>query len=507
MANELYDLLVVGGGINGVGVARDAAGRGLKVLLCEQADLGWATSSASTKLIHGGLRYLEHYAFGLVRESLKERELLLRAAPHLVRSLRFVLPHDQDQRPAWMIRAGLFLYDHLSRRRIMAGSSRLNLAEDPLGRIMHHPPETAFAYSDCQVDDSRLVIVNAVDAAARGAEILTRTACTAAQRKGDRWQATLRDAHAGYRLVEARVMVNLAGPWVNRFLSDALSMPAKAHGRLIKGSHMVLPRLYDDPRALLLQNDDGRVVFVIPYQERFSLIGTTEVEHPADPKVETITDQELAYLSRAVQRYLAVEVDPAQAVWTFSGLRPLFDDAHASASAVTRDFRLQLDAPPGAAPLLTVFGGKLTTYRKLAEEVLAKLKRHLPSMGRPWTHRAVLPGGELEGLSPDKYAERLCAERPWLPLATARRYAHSYGSRAEMILGQAQCLEDLGRHLGDGLNVAEVRYLRRHEWARTARDILWRRTKLGLHAKAATVENLEVWLTTHPGPEDQGDAP
>lgn len=498
MANDLFDLLVVGGGINGAGLARDAAGRGLRVLLCEQADLGWATSSASTKLIHGGLRYLEHYAFGLVRESLKERELLLRAAPHLVRSLRFVLPHDQSQRPAWMIRAGLFLYDHLSHRRLMAGSSRVDLSADPLGEVMRDAPHTAFAYSDCQVDDSRLVVVNAMDAAAHGAEVLTRTTCVAAQRKQGHWLATLRDAGDDYRLVRARVLANLAGPWVNRFLSDALSMPAQAHGRLIKGSHMVLPKLYDDPRALLLQNDDGRVVFVIPYHGRFSLIGTTEVEHPADPQVQSITDQELDYLSRAAGRYLAMKVDPAEAVWTFSGLRPLFDDAHASASAVTRDFRLQLDAPRSAAPLLTVFGGKLTTYRKLAEEVLRTLKKFLPAMGKPWTARAVLPGGDLGGLTPGEYAEELCRQRPWLPKATAQRYADTYGSRARMILGQAACLEDLGRHLGDGLNVAEVEYLRQHEWARTARDILWRRTKLGLHAKAATMENLEIWLTTHP---------
>lgn len=499
MSTELLDMVVVGGGINGVGIARDAAGRGLKVLLCEQADLGGATSSASTKLIHGGLRYLEHYAFSMVRESLFEREVLLRAAPHLITPLRFLLPHDQGQRPVWMIRAGLLLYDHLSRRKLLPASSKVDLAADPLGGLMRRPRATAFEYSDCQVDDSRLVLINALDAAERGAEILPRTCCRAAQRKGDRWLVTLGGPDGAMRLVQARALVNVAGPWVNRFLSDALSMPAQAHGRLIKGSHLVVPRLYDDPRAMLLQNHDGRIVFVIPYQDRYSLIGTTEVEHPSDPEVQTISDQELEYLCRAVSLYLEGQVDPAEVVWSFSGLRPLFDDASENASAITRDYRLQLGTDGGRPPLLTIFGGKLTTYRRLAERSLAKLKPFLPAMDKPWTSSALLPGGDLGGLSREQYAAKLTAARPWLPVDTARRYAACYGSRAELILANAGSLAELGRHLGDGLNEAEVRYLVEHEWAATARDILWRRTKLGLHARAATVENLEMWLATHPG--------
>lgn len=498
MAQNPFDLVVVGGGINGVGIARDAAGRGLKVLLCEQGDLSAATSSASTKLIHGGLRYLEHYAFGLVRESLVERDILLRNAPHLVRPMRFVLPHDPSQRPVWMIRAGLFLYDHLIWRRSVPGCSKIDLGRDPFDGLLAPELTDAFEYSDCQVDDSRLVIVNAVDAAEHGAEIVTRTKCIAAQRKGDRWLVTLRESDDSVRLVEARVLVNVSGPWVNRFLSDAVSKPGMAHGRLIKGSHLVVPRLYEDRRALLLQNDDGRVVFVIPYHGRFSLIGTTEVEHPSDPKVETITDEELEYLCRAVGRYLGPKVEPSDAVWSFSGLRPLFDDASANASSITRDYRLELDAPQGGPPLLTIFGGKLTTYRRLAEHTLKKLKGYLPKMAGPWTHQTPLPGGDLGVASTEQYAEQLIENRPWFSRATARRYARCYGTRAERILGDATSFEDMGRYLGDGLNEAEVSYLVEHEWARTARDILWRRTKLGLHASAATVENLEMWLTTHP---------
>jgi glycerol-3-phosphate dehydrogenase len=497
MPDHIHDLLVIGGGINGTGIARDAAGRGLKVLLCEQQDLGEATSSASTKLIHGGLRYLEHYAFRLVRESLAEREILLRAAPHIVHAMRFVLPHSPEQRPAWMIRLGLFLYDHLSHRRILPACKRLRLDRDPVGQPLSPPRRVGFAYSDCWVDDSRLVVLNAVDAADHGAEIVTRTQCVAARREGDHWRATLRLADGNLRMVEARALVNVAGPWVNRFLSDALSMPAQAHGRLVKGSHIVAPRLYEGRQAYLLQNDDGRIVFVIPYQGRFSLIGTTDVDHPSDPVVQTITPEETAYLCRAVGRYFQPQPDPADIVWSFSGLRPLFDDEKDSASQVSRDYRLALEAGPGRPALLTVFGGKLTTFRKLAEHTVDQLKDHVSPMKPAWTRTAFLPGGDLGGRDFASFAADFAQAHAWLPPALARRYAEAYGSLADKVLNDAQDLGGLGLHLGHGLYEAEVRYLMEREWAVTARDILWRRSKLGLHVSGATVENLEMWLATH----------
>lgn len=497
MPDSLYDLLVVGGGINGTGIARDAAGRGLRVLLCEERDLAAATSSASTKLIHGGLRYLEHWAFRLVRESLAEREVLLKAAPHLVRPLRFVLPLARDVRPAWLIGLGLFLYDRLGGRRTLPASRRVQLAGEPPQLLTDACGGAGFEYSDCWVDDSRLVILNALDAVRCGAEILTRTRCRAARRQEGHWSAELEPAGGAARQVRARVLVNAAGPWVNRFLVDALARPGEAHARLVKGSHLVVPRLHDGEKAYLLQNDDGRVVFVIPYEDRFSLIGTTELEHPSDPAVETITREEIDYLCRAVGRYFRPPPHPGAIVWSFSGLRPLFDDARTSASAVARDYRLVLDAPAGEAPLLTVYGGKITTYRRLAEEALTRLGGHWDRMGPAWTKDAVLPGGDLEGMTPEAFAAQLMRQAPWLPPGLARRYAGSYGSRAAFMLDGATGLEDLGQHQGDGLYEAEVRYLRDYEWARTARDILWRRSKLGLHVCGATVENLEMWLTTH----------
>jgi glycerol-3-phosphate dehydrogenase len=497
MTEDLYDLLVVGGGINGVGIARDAAGRGLKVLLCEQHDLASATSSASTKLIHGGLRYLEHFAFGLVRESLTEREILLHAAPHIVRPLRFVVPHCPEMRPMWMIRLGLFLYDHLARRQLLPSSSRVDAKASPPEMDLDTSGVKGFEYSDCRVDDSRLVVLSALDAAERGAHILPRTRCQRAVREDGLWRAGLLGEDGAQRQVRARALAVVAGPWVNRFLSDALEMPAKAHARLVKGSHIVVPRLYEGEQAYLLQNEDGRIVFVIPYEEKFSLIGTTEVEHPSDPAVETITPAETDYLCEAVGRFFHPPLDPADIVWSFSGLRPLFDDAKASASSVTRDYRLALEASAGQAPLLTVFGGKLTTYRRLAEHALDRFAKVMEGVGPPWTHDAHLPGGDLGGRDFEDFVQDVAGDYPWLPQPLARRYAGAYGSRVQRLLADARSLEDLGLHLGSGLYEAEVRYLRQNEWAHTARDILWRRSKLGLHVSGATVENLEMWLATN----------
>ncbi|MFQ5774758.1 MAG: glycerol-3-phosphate dehydrogenase [Kiloniellaceae bacterium] len=484
------DLLVVGGGINGAGIARDAAGRGLSVVLCEQNDLGSATSSASTKLIHGGLRYLETYEFRLVREALIEREVLLRAAPHIIWPLRFVLPHDKGQRPAWMIRMGLFLYDHLGGRGTLPGSGGVDLRRDPAGAPLKPSFVKGFGYADCWVEDSRLVVLNALDAAERGAEILPRTRCASARRVDGLWQAVLQPTAGGpARTIRARALVNAAGPWVGSVLGTLAGIDRESRLRLVKGSHIVVPRIAEGGQAYILQNVDRRVVFVIPYERRFSLIGTTEVPYEGDPAAARISAEETEYLCAAVNRYFAAPVTPERVVWSYSGVRPLYDDASQNVSAVTRDYVFDLDpgsAPHGAAPLLSVFGGKITTYRKLAEHALAKL---LPLIGKPaaaWTEGAALPGGDIPGADFDGFLAAFGAAHPWLPTDLARRYARAYGTRAETLLAGARGLDDLGEHLGDGLYEAEVEYLRRHEWAGAAEDILWRRSKLGLHVAEAT---------------------
>jgi glycerol-3-phosphate dehydrogenase len=506
-SSEPVDLLIVGGGVNGTGIARDAAGRGLSVLLCEQDDLAGHTSSASSKLIHGGLRYLEQREFRLVREALREREVLLRAAPHIIWPLRFVLPYDAAQRPAWMIRLGLFLYDHLGGRERLPGSQAIDLTTDPAGLPLRPELKKGFAYADCWVDDARLVVLNAIDAGERGAQILTRTRCTAARRANELWYAEL-DPGAGspVREVRARALVNATGPWVARFLDQALQMPGPSHVRLVKGGHIILPRLYDHPDPYILQNDDGRVVFVIPYERDYTLIGTTDLDYDDQPDAVAITDDEIEYLCRAVSRYLAQPVLPEQVTWTYAGVRPLFDDANKDVSAVTRDYAFDLEAPAGDAPLLSVFGGKITTYRKLAEHALTKLQPVLGFAGGAWTADAPLPGGDLPEADFDGFLEGLQRERPWLPPALARRYARAYGTRVSALLDGADGLADLGEPLGDGLYEAEADYLVRHEWARTAEDILFRRSKLGLHVDAATAARLGAWLDrdTEDGSAAQG---
>src|SRR5579884_186367 len=486
---ERVDILVIGGGINGVGIARDAAGRGLDVMLCEARDLAAATSSASSKMIHGGLRYLEHFAFRLVRESLAEREILLRAAPHLVRPRRFVLPHASGQRPRWTIRLGLFLYDRLGGRSSLPGSAALRLRHEVYGAPLREDLDRGFVYSDCCVDDVRLVVVNARDAARRGAEILTRTAVVAARRDGGEWRVSLQTESGEQREVTARILVNAAGPWVGETLRLA-GLAGRARARLVKGSHIDVPRLYDGEHAYLLQNDDGRVVFVIPYEDDFTLVGTTELPFTGDPAAATASAEEIAYLCRAVSRYFRAELRPEAAVWSFAGVRPLYDDGSARASAISRDYVLEVDE--AGAPALSVFGGKLTTYRRLAERTLARLAPHLGGAGPAWTASAILPGGEA--WPGGGAAAALQRDYPFLNAKTTPRLVRAYGADSYRLLGEARAAADLGRDFGGGLTQREVDWLVAEEWARTAEDILWRRSKLGLKLPPSSAEALARYL-------------
>jgi glycerol-3-phosphate dehydrogenase len=498
------DILVVGGGVNGTGIARDAAGRGFSVTLCEQGDLGGATSSASTKLIHGGLRYLEHYEFRLVRESLAEREVLLRAAPHIIWPLRFVLPHERSMRPAWLLRLGLFLYDHLGGREMLPPSRRIDLRDHPAGRPLDRRFTRAFEYSDCWVEDSRLVVLNAMDAAERGATVLTRTRCVSARREGGLWVVLLsagKDGEQGGMEVRARSLVNAAGPWVAELLDRHLGVGTPRLGvgtprriRLVKGSHIVVPKLFEGEHAYIFQNDDRRIVFAIPYERDFTLIGTTDIDHEGPPGAAKAGADEIAYLCRAVSAYFARLVSPADVVWTYSGVRPLHGDEEGSASAVTRDYVFDLDAPDGEAPLLSVFGGKITTYRRLSEEAVDRLSEPLGRRGGPWTAQTPLPGGDMPGADFGRFVALLAERHPWLPIGLARRYARAYGTRIPILLNGAKALDDLGPDLGGGVHEAELCYAVAHEFARTAEDFLWRRSKLGLHLDRAGREAVTAWF-------------
>ncbi len=499
---QTCDILVIGGGINGAGIARDAAGRGLRVLLCEKGDLAGATSSSSTKLIHGGLRYLEYYEFRLVREALKERERLLRIAPHIVWPLRFVLPYTEGLRPRWLLRAGLFLYDHLARLKRLPGSEAVALPGSVYGAPLRPGIEAGFLYSDCWVEDSRLVVLNAMDAAARGAGVRTRCEVVAARRVAGRWHATIRDADGIEAEVVARIVVNAAGPWVAATLGGTLGIAAKEKVRLVKGSHIVTRRLYEGEHAYFFQNPDKRIVFAIPYERDFTLIGTTDVPHEAAPGPVTISPEETAYLCESVDRFLKRRVTPDDVVWSYSGLRPLFDDAAKNASAVTRDYVLDVHDQDGAAPVLSVFGGKITTYRRLAEHALEKLAPYLPQGLAPaWTADTPLPGGDMPNADFAVWAAWFKAKAPFLPPDLADRLARDYGTRALAILGAAASLADLGENFGAGLTRAEVDYLVAAEWAEQADDVLWRRSKLGLRLSPAQVAHLAAYLAaTHADP-------
>lgn len=489
---NVTDMLVVGGGINGVGIARDAVGRGLSVILCEQDDLAAHTSSASTKLIHGGLRYLEQYEFRLVAKALAEREVILRLAPHIAWPVLFVLPHESHQRPVWMIRLGLLLYDSLGAgHRTLADSHAVDLQHHVSGVPLRDTFSRGFVYSDGWVQDARLVVLNAMDAASRGADIRVHTRCEAAHVEAGVWHAQLRDCHDRMQQVRAKVLVNACGPWAGRFLGDALGRKQHAQVRLVKGSHIVLPRLYGHDYAYIFQQPDRRIVFAIPYETEYTLVGTTDVDYHADPAVVHIEAAETRYLCDAVNRYFRKPVRPEDVVWSYSGVRPLLDEG-GDASSVSRDYRIELDTEQGA-PLLNVFGGKITTYRRLGEEAV-DLLMHAMTLDRPaWTSLGdPLPGGDFVD------AERLVAgwsERwPWLPAELAHRWLRHYGTRTEVLLGDAGALHDLGQHFGAGLYQAEVDYLVRHEWARASEDILWRRTKLGLRLSADEVAGLQAYL-------------
>jgi glycerol-3-phosphate dehydrogenase len=479
-ARDSFDLLVIGGGVNGAGIARDAQGRGLSTCLVERGDLAGATSSSSSKLIHGGLRYLERYEFRLVREALAEREVLLRIAPHIVWPMRFVLPHRPEMRPRWMIRAGLFLYDHLARRVSLPGAESVPLARHPYGAALRPDLADAFAYSDCWVEDSRLVVLNARDAADRGAEILVRTSFAGAERDTEGWTCRLVAEDGTPRTLRARALVNAAGPWVVD-AQQAAHAPGQGRVRLVRGSHIVLPALYEGDQAYILQNDDRRVVFVIPYEGRFSLVGTTDVPHEGDARDARCTPEEAAYLCSAVGRQFRRTPHPSEIVWTYSGVRPLHDDGADDPSAVTRDYVLKQDAPPGAAPVLTVYGGKITTYRRLAEEAVGRIGGALGRAGTPWTAAAPLPGGDFGGRDLAAFEAEMARRHPWLPPAMLRRMVRAYGSDLDRMLDGASGPNAMGEEYGAGLTERELDWLVRREWARGAEDVLWRRSKLGLH--------------------------
>jgi glycerol-3-phosphate dehydrogenase len=491
---QTYDIAVIGGGINGVGIARDAAGRGLSVVLAEQDDLASHTSSASTKLIHGGLRYLENYDFRLVREALIERERLFESAPNIIWPLRFVLPHDPAIRPAWLVRMGLMFYDRLAPRRHLPGSEAIDLQQSVIGRDLNGVFSKAFLYSDYWVEDSRLVALTALDAAERGAKILTRTKAVAAARREGMWELTLRsEAAASIAKIRARAVVNAAGPWVADVLHGQLGSKTPKKVRLVKGSHIVVPALYQGDHAFIFQNEDKRIVFAIPYEGRFTLIGTTDVSFEGDAGHVRASDAEIDYLCSSVSRYFRTRVRPEEVVWTFSGVRPLYDDGADDPSTVTRDYVFDLDAPDGQPPALSIFGGKITTFRRLAEHALAGLRPYFPNMRRAWTAKAKLPGGDIENADFNAFAAAVRAEWAFLRTDVAVRLARAYGTRIERVLGQARSMADLGRDFGCGLTEAELDYLASDEWAQTADDVLWRRSKLGLHLSKAQAEAVAIY--------------
>jgi glycerol-3-phosphate dehydrogenase len=497
MGHEEYDVVIVGGGVNGTGIAMDAAGRGLKVLLCEMNDLASATSSSSSKLIHGGLRYLEHYEFRLVQKALAERESLLRNSPHIMWPMRFRLPHRPHLRPAWMIRTGLFLYDHLAKRELLPGSRSIRFSSTgPL------KPEITkgFEYSDGWVDDARLVILTAMKAQKSGAKILTRTKCIKAERGVDSWKVTLRNTrNTTEQTVFAKVVVNASGPWVSTLFGETLDMPAPKMIRMVKGSHIVVPRLNMGDEAYILQNEDERIVFVIPYEDEFSLIGTTDVDYHGDPGKAKISPEESHYLLDIVNSYFKHQLTTNDIVWSYSGVRPLMDDEHEDAQRASRDYAFEVNNEKGKAPLISVFGGKITTYRKLAEVATDKLCHFFPKAGNHWTKNALLPGGDFD--SQTQLTHTFTQEFSWLPEKVIRRYVRTYGTAAREILRDRHSVSDLGIHFGGTLYQAEVAYLIHNEWAITSEDVLWRRTKQGLYVTQDDVNALDKFMANEVFPE------
>jgi glycerol-3-phosphate dehydrogenase len=489
----MYDLLIIGGGINGVGIARDAAGRGLKVLLCEQHDLAQHTSSNSSKLIHGGLRYLEYYEFGLVRKALQEREVLMRAAPHIIWPLRFIMPHVSHLRPKWMIRAGLFLYDNLAKRTLLAGSNSIKFAKHTAGKPLKKSFKDGFEYSDGWVYDARLVVLNAMDAREHGAQIWPHTQLISAQRHSDHWAATLRNSQGQTIEVAAKVVVNAAGPWAVDLLEHRLQTPTKRALRQIKGSHIIVRKMFDHPYAYIFQNKDNRIVFVIPYEDDFTLIGTTDIEYTGDVANVSISTQETDYLCTLVNEYFETSIAPSDVVSSYAGVRPLLADEHGNPAEVTRDYQLILDNDNGA-PVLSIFGGKITTYRRLAEDAMTELARVLPMSETAWTAHKPLPGGDIANADFEAFVLAQQAQYSWLDSKLLRRFARLYGTRMHVFLAQKNQMADLGEMICPNLYAAEIDYLREHEWASCAQDILWRRTKLGLYATPDDVSRLSDYL-------------
>jgi glycerol-3-phosphate dehydrogenase len=488
----VYDLFVIGGGVNGCGIARDASGRGLSVFLAEQNDLASGTSSASTKLIHGGLRYLEHYEFRLVREALIEREVLLQSAPHIIWPLRFILPHHDGLRPRWMIRLGLFMYDHLGGRKILPATRSIDLRKDETGTPLKEEFTHGYEYSDCWVEDSRLVVLNARDAQAKGAEIRTRTKVVSARRNGDEWIVDIASGGAN-ETVRAKALINSAGPWVSQVLGQVIGHNDPAKIRMVKGSHLVVDKLYEHDRCYIFQNADGRICFAIPYEQNYTLVGTTDEDHKGDPGKPEISDTEIDYMLSAISEYFKKPVTRAQLKWAYSGIRPLYDDGASKAQEATRDYVLKLDKPDGQAPLISVFGGKITTARKLAESVMDEIKPFFPQMKGQWTAKATLPGGDIAHNAVEARISELQKKFSFLKPANIRRLFRAYGTEVDSILGDARFAADLGQAIGP-LTTREIEHLKSKEWARTADDVLWRRSKLGLHMKPDEQEALRLYM-------------
>jgi glycerol-3-phosphate dehydrogenase len=498
-----FDIFVIGGGVNGCGIARDAAGRGYSVFLAEKNDLASGTSSAATKLIHGGLRYLEHYEFRLVHEALKEREVLWASAPHIIWPLRLVLPHHKGLRPAWFLRLGLFVYDYLGGRKLLPGTKTLDMRTDEAAKPLKPIYTKAFEFSDCWVNDARLVVLNAQDAAERGATIVTRAAVVSARNDGGVWDVNIRHASGETETVRAKLVVNASGPWVDQVLSGTLGQNRVGQVRLVQGSHIVVKRLYEHDRCYFFQNGDGRIMFVIPYEDEFSLIGTTDLDYEGDPGDVKISESEIDYLLSSASEYFAKPLVRADIVWTYSGVRPLYADGASKAQETTRDYVIKTAGKKNDAPLVNVIGGKLTTYRRLAESVLEKVEDLIGKKGPRWTETATLPGGDFPPTGYDDAVSALKRDYAFLDLSYARRLVRLYGTLARKILGIAKSYGELGRHFGDDLYEAEVRYQMDHEWAKTSDDVLWRRTKRGLHAARIDVGALDAFMAGTAAPQAQ----
>lgn len=495
MKAPVFDLAIIGGGINGCGIARDAAGRGLSVFLCEQDDLANGTSSASTKLIHGGLRYLEYYEFRLVREALREREVLLNAAPHIIWPLRFILPHHKGLRPAWLIRLGLLLYDNIGGRKMLPATTSVDLLKDIAGQPLKQNFSKGFEYSDCWVMDSRLVVLNAMDAAAKGAEIRTRSPLLSAKRSDKTWKLRLLEKATGEEFeIETKVLINASGPWLDELLPHISHSETKEHIRMVKGSHIIVNKLFNHERAYIFQNADARIIFAIPYEDEFTLIGTTDVDFDGDPSHVHISADEVDYLCKAASEYFINEITKDDVVSSFSGIRPLFDDGKSEAKAATRDYVLRLDTGRAEAPLLSIYGGKITTYRKLAESVLDKVAPFLPEMADEWTEKKHLPGGDFPPNDFDQMVKELMDRCPAIESGLATRLFRTYGSCAYETVLSINNKESMGELFGHDLYSFEVDYLIDREWAKCAEDVLWRRTKLGLFLSGIQVEALDSYI-------------